>query len=443
MDSTSAAVRLAWQTTTDGARPAPTWDMTHASLLGQGKGGALIGVDLDDLAYEEADDEPAREGVVRSMLARIADVIGDDGRVVRGENDRLVVITFGGISEALDLGNRIHRVVEAPIFVNGVSRRFGACIGVVVDQAAARTPEALLRELGIALRAAKAKGPGATCVYSEGLGRKALEEVALRGALREELVGPPPRLEMQPVFEVNTSKVVAVDISARWHHPVLEGVPLAELFGVADRAHLARELGRRILDQAVIAVPEIDATVGNPVRIVVEVNARELAMPDYASSVLGIMQRGAVDPRRVVVSLRAPLAPDDRLPVVRSLVALRERGVGIALADFGSGLSSLRALRELELDYVTLDESFTTDLDTREGTAMVKTLVTLGHSLGLRLMATGVTSQDQLTALRRLRCDLAMGDHCAPAMPLPKLADWFSRGDGDGSPSRGRRLFSR
>ena len=100
-------------------------------------------------------------------------------------------------------------------------------------------------------------------------------------------------------------------------------------------------------------------------------------------------------------------------------------------------------MRELELDYVTLDESFTTDLDTREGTAMVKTLVTLGHSLGLRLMATGVTSQDQLTALRRLRCDLAMGDHCAPAMPLPKLADWFSRGDGDGSPSRGRRLFSR
>ena len=66
MDSTSAAVRLAWQTTTDGARPAPTWDMTHASLLGQGKGGALIGVDLDDLAYEEADDEPAREGVVRA-----------------------------------------------------------------------------------------------------------------------------------------------------------------------------------------------------------------------------------------------------------------------------------------------------------------------------------------------------------------------------------------
>jgi GGDEF domain-containing protein len=179
MDSTSAAVRLAWQTTTDVVRPSPARDTSQASLLGQGRGGALIGVDLDDLAYEEAGDEEARDGVVRAMLVRVGDAIGDDGRVVRGENDRLVVITFGGIHEALDLGNRIHRAVEAPMFVDGVSRRFGASIGIVVDQAAARTPEALLRELGIALRAAKAKGPGATCVYSEGLGRKALEEVEL------------------------------------------------------------------------------------------------------------------------------------------------------------------------------------------------------------------------------------------------------------------------
>jgi EAL domain-containing protein (putative c-di-GMP-specific phosphodiesterase class I) len=299
----------------------------------------------------------------------------------------------------------------------------------------------LLRELGIALRAAKGKGPGATCVYSEGLGRKALEEIALRGALREELAGPPPRLEFQPVFDVQAGKVVAVDVHARWHHPVLDGVVLAELFGVADRAHLSRELGRSVFDQALLAVPEIDATVGNPVRIVVEVNARELVMPDYAATLIGAMQRGGVDPHRVVVSLRAPLGADDRFPIVRSLVALRERGVGVALADFGSGLSSLRALRELELDYVTLDESFTADLDTREGIAMVKTLVTLGHSLGMRLMATGVQTEDHLAALRRLRCDLAVGDHCAPAMPLPKLADWFSRAEGDAL--RPRRRFNR
>ena len=441
MDSTSAAVRLAWQTTTDVSHPSPARDFPRGSVLGQAKGGALIGVDLDDLAYEQGDEPQEREDVVRAMLARITEELGEDGKVVRSENDRLVVITFGGISEALELGNRIHRAVEAPIFVDGVSRRFGACIGVVVDQGGVRTPEALLRELGIALRAAKGKGPGATCVYSEGLGRKALEEVALRGALREELAGPPPRLEFQPVFEVHSAKVVAVDVHARWHHPVLDGVAMAELFGVADRAHLSRELGRSVLDQALLAVPEIDATVGNPVRIVVEVNARELVMPDYASTMLRAMQRGGVDPHRVVVSLRAPLGADDRFPIVRSLVALRERGVSVALADFGSGLSSLRALRELELDYVTLDESFTADLDTREGIAMVKTLVTLGHSLGMRLMATGVQTEDHLAALRRLRCDLAVGDHCAPAMPLPKLADWFSRGEGDAL--RHRRLFSR
>jgi predicted signal transduction protein with EAL and GGDEF domain len=432
---------LAWQTTTDVTHASSARATARGPVLGRAKGGALIGVDLDDLAYEESDEAQEREDVVRAMLARITEVMGDDGKVVRAENDRLVVITFGGVSEALDLGNRIHRAVEAPIFVDGVSRRFGACIGVVVDQAGARSPEALLRELGIALRAAKAKGPGATCVYSEGLGRKSLEEVALRGALREELAGPPPRLEFQPIFEVQSGKTVAVDVHARWHHPVLDGVPVAELFGVADRAHLSRELGRSVLDQALLAVPEIDATVGSPVRIVVEVNARELAMPDYAAGVLGAMQRGGVDSPRVVVSLRAPLAADDRFPVVRSLVALRERGVGVALADFGSALSSLRALRELELDYVTLDESFTADLDTREGIAMVKTLVTLAHSLGMRLMATGVATEDHLVALRRLRCDLAVGDHCAPAMPLAKLADWFSRAESDAS--RHWRLFGR
>jgi predicted signal transduction protein with EAL and GGDEF domain len=432
---------LAWQTTTDVVRPTLVRDDGPATPLTPGRGGALIGIDLDDLAYEEADDDETREDVLRSMLSRVGDAIGDEGRVVRGENDRLVVITFGGISEALDLGNRIHRAIEAPLFVSGVSRRFGASVGIVVDQAAARSPEALLREVGIALRAAKAKGAGATCVYSEGLGRKALEEVALRGALREELVGPPPRLELQPVFDVHTNKVVAVDVCPRWHHPVLEGVALADLFGVADRAHLTGELGRRIMDQALEAVPEIDATVGNPVRISIEVNARELAMPDYASAVLTAMQRVAVDPHRVVVALRAPLAPDDRLPVVRSLVGLRADGVGVALADLGSGLSSLRALRELELDFVSLDRSFTEDLDTREGTAMVKTLVTLGHSLGLRMMATGVESDEQLVALRRLHCDLAVGDHCAPAMPLSKLAEWFSQTEG--SRGRHRRRFVR
>ena len=440
MDSTSAAVRLAWQTTTDIARPTLVRDDGPGSLLGPGRGGTLLGIDLDDLAYEETDDDETRDDVLRDMQARVAAAIGDAGRVVRGENDRLVVITFGGLNEALALGNDIHRAVETPIFVNGVSRRFGACVGVVVDQAAARTPEALLRELGIALRAAKAKGAGATCVYSESLGRKSLEEVALRGALREELAGVPPRLDLQPVFDIQRNKVVAVEITPRWHHPELEEVPLADLFGVADRAHLTAELGRRILDQALLAVPAIDTTVGHPVRITIEVNVRELAMHDYASDMIAVMQRGAVDPQRVVLALRAPLAPDDRLPIVRSLFALREQGVGVAMVDFGSGLSSLRALRELELDYVALDRSFTEDLDSREGAAMVKTLVTLGHALGVRLMATGVSTDEQLAALRRLRCDLAVGDHCAPAMPLSELADWFAQTDG--SRGRRRRLFA-
>jgi EAL domain-containing protein (putative c-di-GMP-specific phosphodiesterase class I) len=442
MDSTSAAVRLAWQTTTDVARPTLVRDDGAGSLLVPGRGGALIGVDLeqlDDVGYE--DDDDTREDVMRSMLSRIGDAIGDEGKVVRSENDRMIVITFGGISEALDLANRLHRAIEAPLFVDGVSRRFGASVGIVVDQAAARTPEALLREVGIALRAAKAKGASATCVYTEGLGRKALEEVALRGALREELAGPPPRIELQPVFDVHRNKIAAVDVRPRWNHPVLENAALADLFGVADRAHLSGELGQRVLDQALLAVPEIDATVGNPVRISIEVNARELVMPDYASTALTAMQRVAVDPHRVVVTLRAPLAPDDRLPVVRSLVRLRAEGVGVGLADFGSGLSSLRALRELDLDHVSLDRSFTDDLDTNEGSAMVKTLVTLGHSLGLRIMATGVERDDQLAALRRLRCDLAVGDLCAPAMPLPQLAAWFSQTEG--SRDRPRGLFGR
>ena len=145
MDSTSAAVRLAWQTTTDIARPTLVRDDGPGSLLGPGRGGTLLGIDLDDLAYEETDDDETRDDVLRDMQARVAAAIGDAGRVVRGENDRLVVITFGGLNEALALGNDIHRAVETPIFVNGVSRRFGACVGVVVDQAAARTPEALLR----------------------------------------------------------------------------------------------------------------------------------------------------------------------------------------------------------------------------------------------------------------------------------------------------------
>jgi EAL domain-containing protein (putative c-di-GMP-specific phosphodiesterase class I) len=305
-----------------------------------------------------------------------------------------------------------------------------ASIGVAFFPADGEDSQSLLKAADSAMYHAKGEGRNGLAFYADDMSDRASERLAIDQGLRVALASSQLALHFQPVVELGTGRVVGAEVLLRWHHPVHGMISPARFIPVAEQSSLIEQIGAWVLDAAVRQAREWDAQGLHPFRLAVNVSTRQFVRDGFEKVVRDVIARHGMPNGGLELEITesALQAVDRSRPL---LLALRQLGVQLAIDDFGTGFSSLSLLQHLPIDRLKIDRSFISALSERSSSlAIVRAVVGLGHTLGLRVVAEGVETTQQLALLRHTGCEDAQGYYVCHPLPADQFAAWL----------RGRRV---
>ncbi len=381
---------------------------------------ALLVVDLDE--FKEINDALGHEygdRVLTEFARRLGRRLRNCDLVARLGGDEFAVLLTDcyGEDHALEVAGRILDTCETHFEVGEFRFQVGASVGVAVAPTHGSDGETLLRRADSAMYRAKATGGGAT-LYSPGQELSTVRRLELMGDLREAIRSDAMEVHYQPRVDLRSHRTVGLEALVRWRHPRHGLLPPEEFIELAEMSGNIRELTQCVGEQA---ADEMESLLGkHELTLSINLSARSLYDPQLADWVEDLLANTVIAPERLCFEITETEVMDDPSRCLPRLHAVPRHGVQFSEDDIGTGYSSLAYLRELPIDEIKIDRSFVADLH-RDDT-IVRSVIDLGHNLGLHVVAEGV--EDALTehSLRTMGCDSAQGFHWGAAMPASTLA---------------------
>ncbi|MCL3859750.1 bifunctional diguanylate cyclase/phosphodiesterase [Actinotalea sp. K2] len=402
-----------------------------AAPLGPGRGRGVALLDLDGLALvNEAYGHDAGDAVLAEMARRLL-TVGGSG-LGRWQADSFVWVTDtpDPAVEIERLIRAVGEVLDEPFQVGDDSLRLTVSTGAVTTDLAHGAD--LLAAATDALRVAKDSGRDRVVWYSEVLRTSPTGAFRLANDLQQGIRDGELRLHFQPIMELATNQVLGVEALVRWERPGAGLLGPASFLDVAERTGQILELGRWVTQSACRAAAELVGT-GALRNVSINVSARQLGDPELADMLRTALLVGGCEASALTLEVTETALMHDLPAAAATLDLLKGLGVGVDLDDFGTGYSSLLYLKHFPVDRLKIDQSFVAGLGSDSAdTAIVASTIALAHSIGIRAVAEGVETSDQLVMLRQLGCDFVQGYLLARPMPLDEFAGWLV----DHDPSR-------
>jgi diguanylate cyclase (GGDEF)-like protein len=354
---------------------------------------------------------------LRRTAERIVSTLSEGQTATRPGSDEFAVVVTGRADEdtVILLAEEIRREIASPFKIEGHQVMLTCSIGISMWPVDGQDAETLLRNAEIAASRARERD-GRRIVIHSGDTRPArfAVERGLQTAVAQNELEP----RYQPVVSIDGA-ITGFEVLLSWKHPEFGQIPAKHFIPIAEEADLIFPIGEWVLRRACEqAVAWRDATT-RPLRFWVNVSARQFANSAFADAVRSAIADSGVDASCLVLELTETAIMRNLEESKRLMAELRELGVKLAIDDFGSGYSSLNYLWTLPVDAIKIDQSLVADLsDSDRALAIMETLVGLGHTLGLDVVAEGVESEEQFEIVRRVRCDLAQGYLFAMPMPI-------------------------
>ena len=367
----------------------------------------------------------AGDTLLRELSRRLRAVLRRGDVLVRLAGDEFTVMA-SDLRGAHDAQAVVAKVVEAlrrPFSIAGQDVRASLSIGISMFPLDGDSFEVLLRHAEAAMRCAKDTAWGSYRFYATEMSEQLEDRLALRGELRRALELGQLELHYQPKVDIATNRVRSAEALIRWRHPTRGMIAPGMFIPVAEETGLIIGIGEWVLREACRQVRAwLDAGIA-PVRVAVNLSAKQFRADDLVEIVRSALRDAALDPAFLEVELTESSVMHDPEKSAATLQLLSEMGVHISIDDFGTGYSSLSHLRRFPLDKLKIDRSFVGELlSDQDGAAIVKAIISLAHSLRLRVVAEGVETLEQLQRLRELGCDQYQGYYCSPAVPAEAFA---------------------
>jgi EAL domain-containing protein (putative c-di-GMP-specific phosphodiesterase class I) len=305
-----------------------------------------------------------------------------------------------------------------PFHVADRELQLSASIGIVVPDAATMSADEVMRAAELALYEAKAGGRGGARIFETDRYPTLLDEVKLARELSNALVLSELRVHYEPVFDLRTDGLHGFDATVQWDHPRRGMLSAADFEDVAAGTGAEIAIGEMTLRDACAAAASWLPPAGGGASPIVSVplSSRQLHRPGLVDFVRRALERASLAPASLVLEIDDGALSGEAGRAMENMRTLRVAGIRIALRNFGAGPTPLSALRLLPLDILKLDPTLTNAID--EGDAarvLAESTVAIGHSLGLRVGATGIERRDQVELLRKAGCDTAQGPFFARA----------------------------
>jgi diguanylate cyclase (GGDEF)-like protein len=375
---------------------------------------AVIAIDLD--RFKEVNDthgHGAGDAALREIGQRLAAAVGANACLARVGGDEFAALlpfrTRSGLDTVLA---RLEAAAAAPVPLDDgaggeIALTLGASFGIACFPEDGSDAEQLTNNADLALYRAKAQPFAAHCFYDPSMDAAAREKRSLAAALREALAsGAGLMLHYQLQASVAKAEITGYEALLRWQHPARGMIPPAVFIPLAEEMGLIPALGAWVLRRACSEA----AAWPHPWRVAVNISPLQLADASLPGLVAEVLAESGLAPDRLEIELTETAIVEDQERALAILRAIKALGVGVALDDFGTGYSSLKTLRSFPFDKIKLDRFFMAEIETSaEAKAVVRSVLALGKSLSIPVLAEGVERPEQLAILMEEGCDEAQG----------------------------------
>jgi len=398
---------------------------------GRGPGGLLL-IDLD--GFKDVNDTLGHP-VGDELLVRVGErllsaTVGADTVARLGGDEFAVLLTETRADRCRQVAGR---VIEAVREVYPLAERqvcLAASGGLLILTPERTVPAEALGDADLALYAAKEAGKNQVVEFSPRMRESRMRHAELAASLRAAVATDALTVLYQPIVDLRSGQPVALEALLRWRMADGRNVPPSRFIAVAEEIGLVGDVGSKVLRDATAQASRWHAR--HDVAVSVNVSARQLASPAFAADVLTVLADRCLPPAALIIEITETVLVEATGAASelaqRSLTALREHGVRIAVDDFGTGYSSLAYLQRLPIDILKIDHTFTATLEDPgdRGERFVSAILGLGSSLGVPTVAEGVETPRQAALLRDMGCPLAQGYHFARPCPPEGILDYLS-----------------
>lgn len=392
---------------------------------------ALLMLNVDRLkAINDSLGHQAGDELLLEIAKRLRSVLRHKDMLARLAGDEFTILATGlrSARDAESIANKILQAMQCPFINAGVEIRPSVSIGISTFPLDGESFEALLRRSSAAMRYTKDSARGGFRFYAAEMSGFTDDRLALESDLRRAMEQEELELHYQPKVDIATSRIRSAEALLRWRHATRGMVPPDSFISVAEETGLILPLGEWVLRQACRQVRAwLDAGM-TPLRVAVNLSAKQFRHADLAAVVKAAIDESRLEPGYLELELTESAIMDNPEQSAATLETLSAMGVHISIDDFGTGYSSLSHLRRFPLDKLKIDRSFIRDLMTnQDDVCIVRAIISLAHSLRLRVVAEGVETAEQLSFLRELGCDQYQGYLCSAAVAPDIFASMLIR----------------
>ena len=389
------------------------------AALEQGDGVAVMFIDLDDF---KGVNDTLGHGIGDQLLcaaaSRISGCVRGQELVARlgGDEFAVLITTTSDRLEAVaaDVATRVVSSFRLPVAVGERLLSIHLSVGVATNRHSGNLTADLLRDADVAMYEAKSDGKGRYCMFTTEMRETVLRRHIVKEELRDGIDHERLLVQYQPIVDVRTGQVSAVEALVRWEHPERGRIPPLEFVPLAERTGLIVPLGRYVLRRACQQTADWIRAGARPLSVQVNLSARELENPELIGTVAEVLADTGLPPSRLTLEITESVMVRDAHSGGAVLDALRALGVQLALDDFGTGYSSLSYMRSLPLNTLKIAKEFIDGLaNSSEDRAFVRLIIELARMRGLRVVAEGIEDAEQLNILRALGCDAGQGFYFA------------------------------
>jgi len=398
---------------------------------------ALILADID--FFKEINDtfgHPIGDAALQQVAFLLNQAIRPPDLAARlgGDEFALLITHLSRPEDTAIVARRILRRLQDPM--TGANLFVSMTLGIAASEGQDETPESLFRKSDAALYQAKNARRGTFFMFDSTTDAAIERKKTLERELDQAIRNGHLTLHYQPIMDIVVPKPVRLEALLRWQHPERGNIPPSEFIPVAEASGIIHKLGNFVIEEACRMHHRLDAEglPGTPICINVSIN--QLKVTNFAAGLEHILAREGIAANRFEIEITEDAIIDERFTLAEKLAGLRAQGFTISIDDFGTGNASIARLRQFPLDSIKIDRSLISSLETNPAdAAIVRSIIVLGHSLCVDVVAEGVETLAQLRVLRRFGCRVVQGYYFAKPMDGETTLRWLASTARDCTPA--------
>jgi diguanylate cyclase (GGDEF)-like protein/PAS domain S-box-containing protein len=392
--------------------------------------GAVLLIDLDNFKLlNDTEGHEAGDLLLIEVARRLKNCVRDQDSLAHQGGDEFIIILEDLGPELNEAASRAELVAEKILQSLRETYQLGlieyhsqASIGVATYQDPSDNAEEILKRADTAMYRAKAEGRNTVRFFDPAMQAALEQRIKLEAEMRHALPGHELQLYYQPQVDAS-GKVLSAEALIRWQHPQRGLVSPLQFIGLAEESGLILPIGAWVLETACAQLKEWEKhPVSRDLKLAVNVSARQFRQDDFVAMTKHIVEQSGIDPSRLKLELTESIVIHNVADTIEKMHQLKSLGLTFSMDDFGTGYSSLAYLKRLPLDQLKIDQSFVRDISADPNdAAIVQTIITMGNTLGMNVIAEGVETQAQLDFLRQHGCKTYQGYLFSRPVPLAEF----------------------